>query len=365
MLLGFLVLDAVPFLGFILVLAGVPVGRYIGGLIEEERERSKEEARRREYERQRQENQRQENQRQEELSRRREQRSEVNRLIAQYPCASKEYFRTLFGISSLTISDAMLTDDRVTTFLSKKYLLPSEESKLNAAYRARIEAEKEAIRLEQERKRQAALAEERRRLNELRELPTTLSNCVSSWKTHSCSDIKHYWFHDYYPYRDYKDCATASMRRAWILIWNFKNDPAKVTSFDHKAALDEAVELVTTKLSNTFGDKVKYLTLVCLSASTQSKTDLRFKDFASRVCQNLGMVNAYDKIRVTADGSAKHEGGTGVGEKSYDASLFYGKNVILFDDVRTSGRSLDSEKSTLEGLCSHVIGAITLGQTTH
>jgi predicted amidophosphoribosyltransferase len=77
------------------------------------------------------------------------------------------------------------------------------------------------------------------------------------------------------------------------------------------------------------------------------------------------MKNAFPYIQVSSDGSAKHEGGTGVGGKSYDRDFFRGKYIVLFDDVRTSGASLEQERRNLESLGAKVICAITIAQTTH
>ena len=77
------------------------------------------------------------------------------------------------------------------------------------------------------------------------------------------------------------------------------------------------------------------------------------------------MYNAYPHIRITSEGGAKHEGGTGVASKSYDTEWFNEKYVVLFDDVRTSGSSISTEKNILESLGAHVICAITLAQTTN
>lgn len=38
MFLCFMVMNSVPFLGFVFILGGIPLGRYIGGCIEEDRE---------------------------------------------------------------------------------------------------------------------------------------------------------------------------------------------------------------------------------------------------------------------------------------------------------------------------------------
>ena len=70
-------------------------------------------------------------------------------------------------------------------------------------------------------------------------------------------------------------------------------------------------------------------------------------------------------INVATDGSARHEGGTGVGGKTYNSTFFNGKYVVLFDDVRTSGSSIEHERRILESFGAKVICAITIAQTKH
>lgn len=41
MFLGFSVCNSVPFLGFLFIIGGIPLGRYIGGQIEESREQER------------------------------------------------------------------------------------------------------------------------------------------------------------------------------------------------------------------------------------------------------------------------------------------------------------------------------------
>jgi predicted amidophosphoribosyltransferase len=196
-------------------------------------------------------------------------------------------------------------------------------------------------------------------------LEKTLLSCVASWNSHGTS-LKHKWRYDYYPFWEYKNNPTSYITNAWHEIWYFKNDPNKnVTVSNHRLALNHAISWVKDTLKSTFGEKTKHLTLVCLTASTQQKTDLRFKEFAGEVCRDLNMTNAYDEIKVTAAGTAKHLGGNGVQSKSYNRNFFKGKYIVLFDDVRTSGESLNHERLTLEGFGAKVICAITLGQTTH
>ena len=156
------------------------------------------------------------------------------------------------------------------------------------------------------------------------------------------------------------------MWNTWRTVWHFKNDPSKnVSSYEHSNALRTVIGLVEDTLRSTFGSKTEYLTLVCLTASTQRKTELRYKDFAEKVCSDLNMTNAYPHIQVVEGGSAKHDGGDGSRKVSYDRYFFRDKYIVLFDDVRTSGRSLEQERAMLESMGAQVICAITIAQTTY
>jgi len=188
----------------------------------------------------------------------------------------------------------------------------------------------------------------------------TLLDCVSDWDEHENQSLKHKWFVPYYPYHKYKDSATADMWDDWKFIWNFKDgEPTQ----EHEDALKRAIKLTESALRRTFRNNVDKLTLVCVPASSADKNNQRFKTFARTVCQDLGMNNGFGHIKITADATPKHKGGTGKPTKWYDSSFFRGKYVIIFDDVSTTGKSLVKEKAKLESLGAKVIGAITLAQT--
>lgn len=361
MFLGFALVNSIPFLGFICIIGGIPLGRYIGGLIEEEQDNQRRAEE--EYVRKR---------RQEEYENKRkaERRAEAQALARKYPEATKYYFKRHWGITKTFISDYDITDEIADVLLGHKYSYEIDEQKHNVSYRLKIEAEKAAkIKAEQDAAERKRREEERERLRieaEIRNLPNTLPQCVSSWSSHSNSSLKHKYFYNYYTYGLYKDNASSSMWETWKIIWHFKNDPDKnVSPIEHKSALNRVANLVGDTLRSTFGYKTKYLTLVCLTASTQRKTELRYKEFSEIVCKDLGMKNAFPHIRVVEDGNAKHDGGSGIHSVSYDRYFFNGQYVVLFDDVRTTGRSLEQEKMRLESFGAKVICAITLGQTKH
>ena len=353
--------DIAPIFAIAIAVGGWWLGYAIAKIIEEEKENER--RRKEEYERRRREEEYERN-------RKAQRRAEALSFARKYPEATKYYFKYHWGITKTFISDYDITDERAEVLLGHRYTYEQEEQKQNAAYRQKVEAEREARRkAEQEAAERKRREEERERIRkeaEIRNLINTLPACVSSWNSHSNSSIKHKYFYDYYPYGVYKDYASSSMWDTWKTVWHFKNDPSKnVSSIEHRSALNKVVDLVEGTLRSTFGSKTEYLTLVCLTASTQRKTELRFKEFADRVCSDLKMTNAFPYINVAADGSAKHEGGTGVGGKTYNSTFFNGKYVVLFDDVRTSGSSLEQERRNLESLGAKVICAITIAQTTH
>lgn len=345
-----------------LVLIFAIAGAVLGNVLKKNMEEEEENQRRahEEYERRR---------REEEWARQRkaDRKAKAQSLARKYPEATKYYFKQHWGITKYSIYDSDITDDKVDTLLSHEWSYESDEQKYNAAYKAKVEAEREAARKREEAKREAErraeLARKRAEEEERRNLPISLPACVSSWYSHTINGgLKHKWFVDYYPYNKYKDCATYSIKEAWNLVWNFKNDD-RISSYDHTTALNKVVNLTEDALKVAFGNKTKYLTFVCLTASTKQNTTRRFEEFSKRVCSDLRMENGLSHIRITQDAIPKHLGGNGIPQKSYDQWYFSGKYVILFDDVRTSGSSIIIEKNKLESMGAMVVGVITIAQT--
>ena len=356
MLVGFSLINVCPILGFVCIIGGIPLGRYVGQCIEESKEQKEKERLEAATERRLQER---------EYARKKELRNKAISLSVQYPEAFKEYFKIHWGIYKSSIQQRDITDDKVNLLLSHtEFEYQRLEEKLNPAYKDAIIREAFLKRQEEEIKRRANEAAMRRKEEEIRNLPNSLPACVANWQSHSNSSLKHKYFYKYYTYSIFKDCASISMWNTWHTVWNFKNDPSRgISHFDHESALNHVVEKVENAITSAFGTKTQYLTFVCLTASTQVKTEVRFKKFAEKICSDLKMNNAYSHIRVVEDGSAKHDGGTGYHLVWHDPSYFKGKYIILFDDVRTTGRSLDVERSKLEQLGSMVICAITIAQT--
>ena len=357
MFLGFMVMNSVPVLGFIFVIGGIPLGRYIGGQIEESREqerRSQEEyaIRRRQEEYARQKSSRQ--------------RAEAQALARKYPEATKHYFKQHWGIVKSHIFDYDITDDKVNILLSHKWSYENDEQTYNPQFKAKIEAEFQAqLRKEAQRKeieRQVILAKQRAEEQVIKSFPDK----VSTWNV-LCGGFHYSYLLNYYPTTCNFEATQTEWNDRWI-VWNFKNTPGRTSVIDHAAALDNVIPRIKLKLINTFGsDSLHLLTLVCIPASSVTKTERRYKVVSSRLCSETGMINAYDKMQVISSSDEKKFGGSGISTEnvSFDNSFFRGKNVLLFDDVITSGESMLLFKNKLESLGAKVIAGVSIGKTKH
>lgn len=208
--------------------------------------------------------------------------------------------------------------------------------------------------------------EEAKRVIDEANAQKSLVNSVSSWDILTGGLHYAYLFY-YYP----TTCDFEANEEEWSnrwLIWDFKNTPGKTTEEDHHEALDKAIPMLKNKLITTFGENnLKYLTLVCIPASSQAKTQARYEEFASRICGETSLINAYPHITVVEEREERHLGGTGMNtsQLSFDKEFFKGKYVLLFDDVITRGDSMRTFKQKMESLGATVVGGLCLGKTKH
>ena len=208
--------------------------------------------------------------------------------------------------------------------------------------------------------------EEAKRMIDEANAQKSLVNSVSSWDILTGGLHYAYLFY-YYPTTCDFEATEEEWSNRW-LIWDFKNTPGKTTEEDHHEALDKAIPMLKNKLITTFGENnLKYLTLVCIPASSQAKTQARYEEFSNRICNETGLINAYPHISVVTEREERHLGGTGMNtsQLSFDKEFFKGKYVLLFDDVITRGDSMRTFKQKMESLGATVVGGLCLGKTKH
>lgn len=194
-------------------------------------------------------------------------------------------------------------------------------------------------------------------------------SCISHWNT-LAGTLKYFYFYNYYPYnldKVYGFQPTAREQNVRKLVWNFKNNKEKgITELQHQNALKFIIPLMKRFLYKTFGDTLAGITLVCIPASTKRMNEDRYKEFSSILCNELGMINAYDYIKIGRDREARHEGGVNIqAEILFDESFFMNKNILIFDDVITRGDSMIAFYRKMTCLGANVICGLAIGKTKH
>lgn len=217
--------------------------------------------------------------------------------------------------------------------------------------------------IDRENERIAKIKEEKEKEEKAKK---NLIESVSQWDT-LFGGMKYSYQFYYYPNNSNIVPTQEDWNNRWI-VWNFKNDTERISPSAHAKTLNIVVTMIKNKLTSTFSEEsLKYLTLVCIPASSQAKTEARYEEFSSRICEELGMINAYPHIKVTEERMERHLGGTSTDtdKLSFDNDFFKGKYVLLFDDVITRGHSMNTFKRKMESLGATVVGGLCLGRTKH
>lgn len=271
-------------------------------------------------------------------------RDEAKRIRANYP----KGFSAIFG--GLDLDSCSI--QHIVEVINSKSRVEIKNNELERIERARLEAE---------RKRQEAA----RKQQEIQEL----KSCVSSWQQPRRSSIEYFSLYNYYP----TNCDWDASESEWDvrnLIWDFKANPNRPQSeyeirTKHEQALNRVLPNLVKAINHYFGSKKSKLTLVCIPSSKRIVTERRYKDLAQKLCCATGMSNGYDYVAVTSEGEAKHLGGTSSAEYGIDSNYFKDRYVLLFDDVITSGSSMEQFKRLLESVGATVIGGLSIGKTRH
>lgn len=188
-----------------------------------------------------------------------------------------------------------------------------------------------------------------------------LSKYVQDWPL-TREGIPYRYFHDYVPvgtsginHQDYYH-----IRR---LVWDFKYAHDNVTPYNHVKALCKVYEMVAQDILSVFGEDASKLTLFCVPASTHEKTWLRYCEFSRLLCRHTGMTDSFSYVSMMTDRTPKHEGGYRKDNYVLDTYFFNGKFVLMFDDVITTGESLNMARMVLEKAGATVIVAYSIAKT--
>ena len=168
----------------------------------------------------------------------------------------------------------------------------------------------------------------------------------------------------YYPQNSH--VVTEDDKRVQKLIWNFiDGGNVKGIINNNITVLEECVELVASVLRCTFGmENCNELTLICSPASTKESYILRYRNFSELLSRKMGIYNGFDLIIYENDSTPKHLGGTGNPKVNISPEVKWRK-IIVFDDVYTTGNTINRLCKLLSDNGGYVLGAIVLGITQH
>lgn len=150
--------------------------------------------------------------------------------------------------------------------------------------------------------------------------------------------------------------------KAWGIrkkVWRFKDGDTSTSS--------EVAQWVSSTLDEAMPD-LENCTFVCIPASTEERTQMRYEQFAQEVCKATQMANAYKHIKMEGERLAIHEHKvcktlSKVQVLKFDRRFFNGRKVIIFDDVITKGKSFATMVEYLEEMGAVVVGGIFLAAT--
>lgn len=146
------------------------------------------------------------------------------------------------------------------------------------------------------------------------------------------------------------------------LIWAFKDA--------ENEAQEKVAQMTASYLKDKYGDRTKEIALVCVPASTQEQNESRYEKFCERVSDLCGIRNGFPYVRILGDRLAVHEHRHDKTKKvskvqliEFDDDYFYGTDVIVMDDVVTTGTSYALFANQLEEFGARVLEGVFLGRT--
>lgn len=215
--------------------------------------------------------------------------------------------------------------------------------------------EYERVEREKERKQEQEEAERRRKQQEKESALQYINNAVANWGR-ARGEVPVYSLFYYYPTTCTDVLIDPKKQLVRKMIWNFKDGIY--------SPISRYVEKV---FEHFFGrERLKYITFVCIPASSTLSNEKRYKFFSTSICEKMGMENAFPYITLKENRTASHLGGDNSSDNiRIDGNFFYGKYVILFDDITTRGDSMANMKRKLETAGAKVLCGITLGRTVH
>lgn len=143
--------------------------------------------------------------------------------------------------------------------------------------------------------------------------------------------------------------------------------------YDFKAGDKKAAHLcaewLVRYLTKQYSSILEDFVVVFAPCSTQWKYNKRF-GYLAAILNAAGIMTANEHVHIFGERKPTHNGGSHVVNEdiyhvSVDGEYFKGKQVILFDDLLTSGKTIEDFRRKLEAAGAYVEREIFLARTIH
>lgn len=164
--------------------------------------------------------------------------------------------------------------------------------------------------------------------------------------------------HKYLPKNKYGDYISAADDRIRRTIYDFKDGRSMQSRVEFCSDLSEC-------LKSIYGDSIGGYWFCPAQASTPDKADRRYRTFCDMLSTTCGIQNGFHLIRVIGEKASAHYGGGARGDISNleVSDDVYGKNIILFDDVLTSGSTMRNLRAELLRKGASSVDCFSFGKT--
>lgn len=162
---------------------------------------------------------------------------------------------------------------------------------------------------------------------------------------------------EYYPKSGY-NALSKKNKKDRKLIYNFKKG-----EWDTKH-----VKILSDLISRNFNKPFHNVLLCCIPASTVVKTNIRFKQYFIEVTNKLKILNGYGAITRIKDRESMQKVGREINRTDgvmFKKEPLEGRDIILFDDVITTGDSFTEFTRELSKFDVKSIYGVMLGKTFH
>jgi hypothetical protein len=153
------------------------------------------------------------------------------------------------------------------------------------------------------------------------------------------TNVDYYAIFDYYPKNRFPE-VDEDIQFIRKLVYGFKDGNVNIEPF---------VNFISTIIINS-NIPIENSILIPIPASTRVKTTIRYSKIIEPLAKKLNIKNGYNYITTTDHEPTKgHAGGDKIGNFTFHHTPYTGLNVVLIDDVRTSGTTfLQTAKRILE-----------------